>query len=144
MEPEPGAPLRLTADQWAVISVQVRRGIPHEVCGLVGGLGCRALEVFPADNVAAEPAAGYEVDPQRLYDVLRLLDERGWELVAIYHSHPPGSRSDPSPVDVRHAAYPHAVHLIVVPDARGAVLSRRGFVIGESGQVVEVPVLVDP
>lgn len=141
--PEYGEPLRLQAAHWRQIAEQIRAGIPLEVCGLLGGVGRRVLEVFPAENVAPDPSLGYDADPQTLYDVLRLLDERGWELVGIYHSHPPGARAAPSATDVRRAAYPSAVHLIVVPSADGAALTRRGYLIPVDGNVVEVPVVVE-
>ncbi len=136
-------PLRLQEEHWAAIREQVREGMPLEVCGLLGGVGRRVLEVFPVENVAPDPAVGYDADPQALFDVLRLLDERGWELVGIYHSHPPGARAEPSPTDIRRAAYPGAVHMIIAPSHDGATLARRGFLILDGGRVQEVPILIE-
>lgn len=133
--------LRMTAGHLRLIIEHVRSGMPHEVCGLLGGVGGQVKEVFPVPNVAPDPATGFVMDPQAQIDVLLTLEERGWDLVAIYHSHPPGARTDPSPTDVAQAHYPEALSLLLVPDPSGHEVSVRAFTIRD-GQVSEVPVVV--
>ena len=102
------------------------------------------LDAMPlVDRLAPEHLQLAVDDPQALFDVLRLLDERGWKLVGIYHSHPPGARAEPSPTDIRRAAYPGAVHMIIAPSHDGETLIRRGFLILEGGHVLEVPILIE-
>lgn len=136
-------PLRISQRQWDAIAEHVRAGVPLEVCGLLGGLGRRVRGVYPVQNIASDPDTGYYADPQMLFDVLTALDKKGWELVGIYHSHPPGARSDPSPADIALSNYPGVVHVLVVPSADGEIESLRGFLIEQGREPVEVPVVVD-
>lgn len=136
-------PLRISQRQWAELGAVVREGMPLEVCGLLGGISRTVRGVFPVRNIAADPAAGYYADPQMLYDVLVKLDKRGWELVGIYHSHPPGARTDPSPADIALNNYPGVVHVLIVPTADGEIESLRGFLIERGRNVIEVPVIVE-
>jgi proteasome lid subunit RPN8/RPN11 len=77
-------------------------GYPNEVCGLVIGrpgapetLAVRAVRNV-ADDERPTDAGGrprdarsaYLMDPRDQIRVLRDADERGWEVVCIYHSHP--------------------------------------------------------
>lgn len=138
------APLRISTALWQAIAEQVRAGIPHEVCGLLGGVGRHVLMVFPAENVAPNRASRYEVDPQTLIDTLHELEAWGSELVGIYHSHPPGGQTIPSPTDVREAMYPGVVHIIIVPDVEGNIASVRGFLIEAGEDVREVALAIGP
>jgi len=83
---------------------------PQEACGLIGGKDNRALAVFPCTNLLGSPT-GYRIAPQEQFEVFKQLEQRGWDLLAIYHSHP-RSPAIPSPTDIKEAAYPEAVHLI--------------------------------
>lgn len=144
----PGAtadrPLRISAALWQAVAEQVRAGVPEEICGLLGGVGRQVLMVFPAENVAPDRASRYEVDPQALIDALHELEAWGSELVAIYHSHPPGVEAVPSAADVREARYPGVVHVIIMPDADGTIVSARGFLIEPEGEVREVALVIGP
>lgn len=89
-----------------------RTGAPHEVCGIVAGENSRFTRVYPARNVADNPAVTYQIDPQEQLRIFKEIDERGWEVAGIYHSHP-ASPPFPSPTDLRLAFYPDAVYFIV-------------------------------
>jgi proteasome lid subunit RPN8/RPN11 len=43
--------------------------------------------------------------------VFNVLDDRNWDLLAIYHSHPEGPET-PSSTDISEAAYPDITNLI--------------------------------
>jgi proteasome lid subunit RPN8/RPN11 len=53
------------------------------------------------------------MNDQSFIDAILGIEARGWEIVAVYHSHPAGARTDPSPTDIRNANYPEALNLIV-------------------------------
>src|SRR2546423_9492423 len=88
-----------------------RRDAPNECCGMVASEDGRAVEVFPAVNAAASPLR-YEIEPRDQYRIEMAIEEAGWDLGAIYHSH---TRSDPYPsqTDVNLAFHPDAVYVIV-------------------------------
>lgn len=83
---------------------------PEEACGLVAGIGGESVEVFPVANILHSPVR-FRMDPKEQIRLLLHFIEVGWDLLAIYHSHPSGP-STPSQVDIVEAAYPEAVHLL--------------------------------
>lgn len=66
------------------------------------------------------------------------MDERGEELIAIYHSHPV-SQPYPSPTDRVEAYYPDAAYVLV--SLRTPEAEVRAFRIGADGGVTEIPLL---
>lgn len=89
-----------------------RAAYPHEACGLLGGKGNLATSHHAVANVAERPAERFEMDPDGQLRALLAIEERGEELVAIYHSHP-STTAFPSKDDLHRAAYPDAFYLIV-------------------------------
>jgi proteasome lid subunit RPN8/RPN11 len=79
--------LRVTQDQMERIIAQARAEAPNECCGMLAGLGEAVEEVFPGRNQDQSPRT-YRMDPQDQLRAFRVMDERGWALVGIYHSHP--------------------------------------------------------
>lgn len=82
------------------------------------------------------------MDPTGQFRVLDLLDRRGWHILALYHSHPPGSRTDPSETDRRMAAYPGSLQVIVVPGEGVTPDSVRAFDV-TADRVIEVPIRIE-
>jgi proteasome lid subunit RPN8/RPN11 len=95
------------------IVAHAREDAPIECCGIIAGRDGRAVKLFRAVNAEASPYR-YNVEPQ---DLLRIHDEienSGWDLLAIYHSHTQtDAEAYPSPTDIQLAAWPDAHHLIV-------------------------------
>lgn len=106
-----------------------------EVCGLLGGRGGKINACYPIDNVSEDPAHLFRMDPKEQIDAMRQMRENGEDLIAIYHSHP-HSPARPSATDLKQAAYPEALYLIVSLDTKG-VLELRGFRLKDK-QVEEV------
>ena len=89
-----------------------REDLPNECCGMVGGRDGKATEVVRVENSAASPLR-YEMDPQGQYNALKSIEDKGDELLAIYHSHTK-SAAYPSQTDVNQAvAWPDQIYLIV-------------------------------
>jgi proteasome lid subunit RPN8/RPN11 len=104
-----------------------REELPDECCGMVGGKGGEAIEVIRVANAAGSPLR-YEMDPKAQYDAYKAIEDKGHELLAIYHSHTK-SPAYPSQTDVNQAvAWPDQVYLIVsledsdAPDVKGYLL----------------------
>lgn len=104
-------PVRLTREQLDRILGQARAEAPNECCGLLLGRGEVVEEVFPGRNKDSSPRT-YTMDPQDQLRAFRTMDERGWDLVGIYHSHP-HSKAFPSETDKSKALYPDARHVII-------------------------------
>ncbi len=103
--------VRLTREQLNQMLKQAHAEAPNECCGLLLGRGDLVEEVFPGRNVRMSPTL-YEMDPQDQLRAFRRMDERGWDLVGIYHSHP-ASEAHPSKTDRAKALYPDSRYVIV-------------------------------
>ncbi len=105
---------------------------PNECVGVIATANGDAVEVLRATNAAASPLR-YEIDAQELYRLHTSLEERGYELGAIYHSH---TRSEPVPsqTDINLAFYPDALYIIV--GLKDAEPDTRAYTIRD-GQVAQ-------
>ena len=88
-----------------------RADVPNECCGLVGGTEGEAVTVYRANNAEGSPLR-YNLDPQDQFRFMTEMEEKGEDLVGIYHSHTK-SPAYPSQTDINLAAYPDVVYLIV-------------------------------
>ena len=111
---------------------------PSEACGLIAAKEGTPVRVFPMTNADASPVT-YRLDPKEQLQVFNEIDEQGWELWAIYHSHT-HSEAYPSETDRRQAFYPEARYLILSLEDR-AKPEMRGYRI-ISGEVMEEEVSV--
>jgi [CysO sulfur-carrier protein]-S-L-cysteine hydrolase len=99
-----------------------RDEVPNECCGIVAAKDGSAVKVFRAANAEASPVR-YGLDPHDQYRIMKEIDDAGWSLGAIYHSHT-ASPAYPSQTDVNLAFYPDSLYLIVslqdseTPDVR--------------------------
>jgi proteasome lid subunit RPN8/RPN11 len=129
----------LTRDHLASVLDQAREEAPLECCGLLLGQGRRVERVFRGTNVDRSPVT-YNMDPQELFRAHREMEDRGLDLVAIYHSHP-RTRAFPSSTDVAKATYPDAVYMIVSLQD-GAAPEVRAFRI-QDGEITEGTVIIE-
>lgn len=118
------------------IVAHVRQALPHEGVGLLAVSDANvlyrsidAVRFYPGTNVAAS-ASRFTMDPVEVIAAFREIDDRGWQLGAIVHSHPIGP-AVPSPTDLREACYPDA--LMVIVSLAGAVPEIGAWWIGSQG-----------
>lgn len=88
-----------------------RSDFPYEVCGLLAGTGGELRKHYRIAN-AARSMTYYSMDPKAMLRAFNEIDDAGWDLLAIYHSHT-HTEAFPSATDVELAFYPDAVYLIV-------------------------------
>jgi proteasome lid subunit RPN8/RPN11 len=104
---------------------------PAEACGILAGKSGRVLELFRTRNADRSPVS-YRLDPEEQYRIFEDIEERGWELVGIYHSHP-ASPAIPSETDERQAGYPEASYVLIslaepdAPQVRAFRFQGQGF-----------------
>ena len=82
------------------------------------------------------------MNSQSFIDAYLGIDARGWDLVAIYHSHPVGASSAPSATDIANANYPEALNLIVSFDGNGQPVARVFQIV--EGRVTEAGLEIVP
>jgi proteasome lid subunit RPN8/RPN11 len=123
----------LRPEHWEQMAADVAARAPEEACGLVAGQNGRSLAVYPVEN-ELHSQVRFRMVPEQQVKVYFEILKKGWELAAIYHSHPAGPAS-PSPTDVAEAAYPESIQIIW--SRQGKDWNCNGFRICES-QISEV------
>lgn len=118
-------------------------GRPNEACGILGAADGRIVKVFRMTNASASPVR-YSLDPREQLAVYRKLDQSGWDLGGVYHSHT-RTAAYPSPTDV-HLASEDVPYLIVSlaadpPEIRAFQIKKATWT-DETGEIEEVPVTV--
>lgn len=115
-----------------------RAEAPNECCGLLAGKNGTILQMYRCDSAEKSPHR-YYVDPKDQLRVMRELDQKGWELLGIYHSHT-HTEAYPSKTDVELAFYPETLYVIVsLEKASEPVI--RGFRIS-NGEITEEEVMI--
>ena len=76
------------------------------------------------------------MEPRALISALHEIEAHGWNLQAIYHSHPTGP-STPSAIDIAEVEYPESAQLIWSQSQTEWVC--RGFII-QAGKVSEIEI----
>ena len=84
---------------------------PLEGCGLLAGPGDYADHVYCVSNIINSSIA-YEMDPKEQLEAMLDIESRGWEILAIFHSHPAGPER-PSARDAAVITYPESAYVIV-------------------------------
>jgi proteasome lid subunit RPN8/RPN11 len=105
---------------------QALREFPNEACGLIAAEAGAPVKVFAMTNADASPAT-YRLEGKEQLRVFDELDERGWDLWGIYHSH---THSDayPSETDRRLAFYPESRYLVLSVADRDEPVLRSFFI----------------
>ena len=127
----------LQGNHWQQMRSHAIQDAPLEACGLVGGKEWRSLEVFPTVNELQSPTR-FRVEPQAQIRIFHLLEERGWELIGVYHSHPAGP-DRPSQVDITESAYPEVINLIWYK--KNNYWDCKGFII-ESSRIHQIEIVI--
>lgn len=113
-------------------------GFPNEACGLLAGKEGRPVKFFAMSNQDASPVS-YRLDPKEQLKVFTEIDDEGWDLLGIFHTHT-HSEAYPSETDLKQAFYPEATYLVMsLSDRSNPVL--RGFAIRD-GEIAEREVRV--
>jgi [CysO sulfur-carrier protein]-S-L-cysteine hydrolase len=115
--------VRISQEILDQLIAHAREEAPNECCGMIGGEDGAGATVYRSINAEASPLR-YSLDPNDQFRIMHEMEERGEDLLAIYHSHT-ASAAYPSQTDVNLAAYPDAVYAIVSlqdpqhPEVRG-------------------------
>jgi len=125
--------IELDAVFFKEIVEQGLREFPNEACGLIAAQDGVPVKVFTMRNADASPVS-YRLDAREQLRVFSEMDDEGWELFGIYHSHT-HSEAYPSETDRNLAFYPDSYYLLLgLSDRENPSL--RAFRI-EDGEVAE-------
>ena len=121
------------------IIAHARAEAPLECCGILAETDDKVLKLYRTTNSEKSPLR-YNVEPNELLRIYRELDEKGWQLLAVYHSHPHGE-AYPSLTDIKLAQCLDVLHLIV--SLRESVPVVRDFWLSDSQVKEETVSIVD-
>jgi proteasome lid subunit RPN8/RPN11 len=116
-----------------------RNDVPNECCGVLLGREGQVAQLRRCTNAEQSPFR-YSVAPQELLQIDREARQHDWDVMSIYHSHT-HTEAYPSPTDVRLAAYPETVYILVslqnpqLPVVRGYYI-RDGVITEEALQAL--------
>lgn len=120
------------------------QGKPNEACGLLASKGNEAVKVFRMRNASGSPVR-YSLDPKEQFAAYQKIDDEGWELGGVFHSHT-HTEAFPSPTDVRMATedVPYVIVSLAsdTPSIRAFRITKENWTDSE-GQIEEIPVVVD-
>jgi [CysO sulfur-carrier protein]-S-L-cysteine hydrolase len=136
--------LAIPRDVYEDMVAHCRTGLPNEACGFLGGNEDVVERLYCLPNQAESPVF-YRPAPREMIAAYNDMDERGLELLAIFHSHV-ATAPRPSPTDVHEARIP-AVYVIVSladpddPQTRGWHIHKTDWSVDE-GEVEEVDLVI--
>ena len=119
-------------------------GRPNEACGILAVSGGEMVKVFRMTNASGSPLR-YSLDPKEQFAAYQKIDDEGWELGGVFHSHT-HTEAYPSPTDVRMAS--EAVPYLIVslasepPSIRAFRIIKANWT-DEDGTIEEIPVRVE-
>ena len=103
---------------------------PNEACGLLAGKEGRPVRFFRMTNADASPVS-YRLDPKEQLRVFDEMEEQGWELLWIFHTHT-HSEAYPSDTDRRQAFYPEAEYLVLSLQDRANPILRSFAIVDDA------------
>lgn len=107
---------------------------PEESCGLMASDAEGRLRMaYPLTN-SLHSDTNYTIDPTEHFRALRHAEGCGWEITGVFHSHP-HSRAFPSPTDIRLAAEPDWLYVLIGMEDYDAPVIRGFRIVG--GKVIE-------
>jgi proteasome lid subunit RPN8/RPN11 len=135
--------VRIARDAFDEIRRHAEEGYPNEICGImIGPRGDGGVtEVRRARNLNESMAATrYDMDPRDQLRVQREADERGYDILGYYHSHPDHGAYFSKTDEAR--AWMNVSYVVVAVN-RGHAEDARAFVaLGDHGPVREEPLEV--
>lgn len=126
--------MEMPRDLYRQMIAHVRDARPEEACGLIAGLGDRAVAIYPVENRLHSPVE-YEMEPVAQVQAMLALEDEGYELIGIYHSHP-HSPAVPSATDLARSYYPDAQYVIISLAEPGRPVARAFYL--RDGAAAEV------
>jgi [CysO sulfur-carrier protein]-S-L-cysteine hydrolase len=103
--------MEIPADIRDAMVAHALAGLPNEACGLLAGRDGEVERFYPMVN-ADRSDTTYRLDPDEQFRVFKEIEEKGWELAGIFHSHT-HTEAFPSKTDRRQAFYPETHYVLL-------------------------------
>ncbi len=130
--------LLLPSAHWAQMEEDIRAKAPEEACGILAGEGNLSRLVIPVTNILHSQFR-FRMEPKEQLNAFILAEQKGWEVLAIYHSHPQGI-DRPSITDLEEVTFLGVIYLIWY--MHNEKWECRGFLINSPTNFTQVPVII--
>lgn len=130
--------IRMKRIHWQAMNRHVVACLPEEACGFLCGIGEVVKEVIPVTN-ELHSSTRFRMDPEEQLAAMLKMDEQGFQMVGIYHSHVHGPE-DPSETDLMESSYLDIAHVIWSP--LDDSWQCRAYLLTDEVSI-EIPVLID-
>jgi proteasome lid subunit RPN8/RPN11 len=128
----------ISQDHWAQMQAHVSSMVPEEACGLIAGEGNHARLILPVTNILHDRYR-FRMDPKEQFEAFLQAETEGYEIIAIYHSHPKGIYR-PSAADITELTFPGIIYLIWYQEANQ--WHCRAYLMQSKTGTGEVPVMI--
>jgi len=132
------AGIYLTAEHWTQIKADIIARSSEEACGIIAGIGNSTYLVIPVTNILHD-LYQFRMDPGEELRAFQQIDDNGWDVLAIYHSHPNGI-DHPSSTDYEELTFPGIIYLIWYQQE--AQWECRAYLMQAKALSYEVPIYV--
>jgi proteasome lid subunit RPN8/RPN11 len=129
--------LQMEKQHWEEMKKHIISCLPEEACGILAGMDMMVHKVIPVTNALHSPCR-FRMDPSEQLAALLYMDEQGYQMLGIFHSHIEGPMN-PSETDIRESTYPETASLIWAHLETG--WECRAFRLIDRG-AVEIPMVI--
>jgi proteasome lid subunit RPN8/RPN11 len=126
----PGGALQIGRKHLLDMIAHARKDAPNEACGILAGRHGRVMRIYRIRNADQSPTS-YRLYPDEQYRAFKDIEERGLDIVGIYHSHITAP-AIPSETDIQWA-YSSDVSYVLISLADPQDPRIRAFHIAEGG-----------
>ena len=84
---------------------------PNECCGIIASKNGIFEKLYRITN-SAQSSFRYIMDSKEFYNAYKEIDDNGWDIFALYHSHT-HSEAYPSQTDIRLTSWPDSYYIII-------------------------------
>jgi proteasome lid subunit RPN8/RPN11 len=127
--------MKITKEIVVDVFRHAKKDVPIEACGYLGGKDDVVTKCFPMTNID-KSKEHFSFDPKEQFSVLKDARAKGFEMLAVYHSHP-ATPARPSKEDVRLAYDPTISY--VIASLAGKQETIKSFKI-KNGTVIPDPI----
>jgi proteasome lid subunit RPN8/RPN11 len=128
----------LNKNHWLQMEEDIIAKAPEEACGIILGEDNQSRIIIPITNILHSPTR-FRMEPKEQLAAFLLAEEKGLEIMGIYHSHPQGI-DKPSITDLEELTYPEIFYLIWY--STDSVWNCRAYLMTHLEQAIEVLVII--
>jgi proteasome lid subunit RPN8/RPN11 len=132
--------ITIRCDHWSQMLADIKSRLTEEACGFVLGIGNLSMLVIPVTN-SLHSRTKFFMEPKEQLDAYLLAEDKGLDILAVYHSHPNGIDT-PSVTDFEELTFPGVIYLIWYE--KNEEWHCNGFLMNTKRDSKEVSVIITP